>query len=611
VIAPRPRTGLVAGLRVRGLLPGLLLALVGCLRVPENQGQPTCSTNDDCDRGLGQVCDEGVCWGGPPPGPWAAVVGAPSAAPNLVAVELPDVTIPDAGWLGDLALDAPVTLTGRLQAACLPPAACDPTSLDATVTVSRPSLFRGGPGFRAVVSSRATVDGPSFTASVPRTRLPDPARPDDPPYTITILPAGRNDGPAATPSAAQLVPPTRLTMAVTDNTALMTVTLGGPQLPHGGGRVLDALGRGLAGYRVIALGRWDGDIGPTEVSTVAYTQADGSFQLTLADGLVQGVEIVATPPATAVAPALHLGGISANAITTSWILHEPADVSVASTIEVPVEGPDSGGEIRPVVGARVLLSADLAAMRPSTEDARYEVEQLTDASGLAHLPIILGAFAGSYTISVIPPANSNLGVVYGQPLALPTSGALPTRRLDPRIALRGTLVDDQGAPIGNVSVTARPALRFLWSLTERPQEFLAAVAPATTTTPSNGGFVIWVDPIVDSVWGHYDLSFEPASGASLPSWQVIDVEIPRDRTQTSVDLGPITLPRAAFIHGRVVDPTGVPVAGGEVRLFQVAADTSVCTQVTNAPAQCVIPAALRGHATADDQGIARLALPRP
>jgi hypothetical protein len=584
--------------------------LAGCLNVPD-QGQPTCTTNDDCDRSTGQVCDEGVCWGNPPPGPWAAVVGAPDSQSGLIAVELPSVTIPDAGWLGDLTLDAPVTVSGRVEAVCQQPMPCDPTSLEATVTISRPSLFRGGPGFRAVVRSRAGADGPSFTVSVPRTRLHDPSRPDDPPYTITVLPGGRNDGPQPTATAAERVPPLRATMPISDNTAVMTVALGGTALPSVGGRVVDGLGRGLSNYRVVALGRWEGEASPTEVSTVAYTGTDGSYQLTLADGLTQAVDVVATPPATEIAPALHLAGVVSTAASTDRLLHQPQGLGAATMLDVPVEGPDSGGEIRPVVGARVVLTSDLPGPRPGTEDAIYTVEQLTDASGVAHLPLILGALAKNYKVSIVPPANSNLGVVYDEALQVTSGGALPPRRLDARIALRGTIVDEHGQPVGNMSVTARPSVRFSWSLTARPQQFLAEIPPATTTTPSTGGFVIWVDPTLASVWGHYDLSFEPATGVTLPPWSVGDVEIPRGPMMTSVDLGTLTLPPAAFVHGRVVDPAGNPVSGGEVRLFQIVSDTSVCSQVVNAPAQCVIPAALRGRSTADDKGIVRLNLPRP
>ena len=54
-----------------------LLASAGCLSVPEGP-IPQCETSADCDRAHGEVCEEGVCWGNPPAGPFAAIVSPPS-----------------------------------------------------------------------------------------------------------------------------------------------------------------------------------------------------------------------------------------------------------------------------------------------------------------------------------------------------------------------------------------------------------------------------------------------------------------------------------------------------------------------------------------------------
>jgi hypothetical protein len=162
-----------------------------------------------------------------------------------------------------------------------------------------------------------------------------------------------------------------------------------------------------------------------------------------------------------------------------------------------------------------------------------------------------------------------------------------------------------------VSVTARPSLRFRWSLDATPLEFLDGIPAATTVTPESGDFVLWVDPYVASTWAHYDVSFEPPSGADVPSWTLPDIEIPRDQNVSSIPLDTLVSPDAAFVHGRITDSLGSPVEGAELRIYQVVTDSTLCNQVTNAPDQCVIPAQLQGHGTSDMDGIVRLTLPRP
>jgi protocatechuate 3,4-dioxygenase beta subunit len=72
----------------------------------------------------------------------------------------------------------------------------------------------------------------------------------------------------------------------------------------------------------------------------------------------------------------------------------------------------------------------------------------------------------------------------------------------------------------------------------------------------------------------------------------------------------VTLPAPAFIHGRITTPGGTPVEGAELKLFRVATDDSLCTQVSNAPAACRIPATLLGRGASDSDGTVRFTLPR-
>ncbi len=77
-----------------------------------------------------------------------------------------------------------------------------------------------------------------------------------------------------------------------------------------------------------------------------------------------------------------------------------------------------------------------------------------------------------------------------------------------------------------------------------------------------------------------------------------------------IALGNVLLPVAANLHGQISDPNGAAVAGGELRVFRLATDDSLCGQVPHAPANCAVPAQLQAHATSDDSGEVRFTLPR-
>ena len=91
----------------------LLVFAAGCLNVPSKE-RPACKVDSDCN-GAGEVCQQNMCWGDPPMGTFAATLGPPSASTDVVQTEIPALTIPSDGWLGDVVLEAPVTLSGRVD----------------------------------------------------------------------------------------------------------------------------------------------------------------------------------------------------------------------------------------------------------------------------------------------------------------------------------------------------------------------------------------------------------------------------------------------------------------------------------------------------------------
>jgi len=77
-----------------------------------------------------------------------------------------------------------------------------------------------------------------------------------------------------------------------------------------------------------------------------------------------------------------------------------------------------------------------------------------------------------------------------------------------------------------------------------------------------------------------------------------------------VSLDKITLPDAAYVHGRITGPDGASVENAELKLYLVPTELSLCSEVAHAPASCPIPAQLQDRNTSDAMGTVRLALPR-
>src|SRR5438045_4036698 len=105
--------------------------VAGCLPNPGGVSlPPECHVDLDCPV-AGQVCDEHLCWGGAPPGTYAALIGPPASnRGDLVVTEVPDLAIPDDGGFGDLIIQAPVHIGGRVHLGCQTPAfaGCDPSA---------------------------------------------------------------------------------------------------------------------------------------------------------------------------------------------------------------------------------------------------------------------------------------------------------------------------------------------------------------------------------------------------------------------------------------------------------------------------------------------------
>lgn len=577
--------------------------LTGCLDVPEPPGME-CRVSADCDNG--ETCTDGVCYGNAPEGVFAATISAPSMRTDVIATELANITLPHDGALGELQLETPVTISGRVEAYCAGSAmTCSQLSIGAQVRLTRPSRIPGAPVLRFSVQSKPDLPRgtDSFVIRVPRTL------PNDEPWTVTIDPEGGGDAPAADGGTdpAELVPPRRLSIYATDDLEHQTYTLGQATPYVITGSLRDAFQNTLTKYRVVALGRWEGETATTEVSTVDYS-TDGTYSITLAENVMAPLEIVARPyDENDVSPTLRLQGVEVG--NTSRNLSQPTGLGQRKVIDIPVEVLTTDVGVKPIAGARVIATAESESTLTENLRAEFRAETTTGADGIARLALLDGsAFADSYKLRIIPPANSNYGVVDNGAidLAAPASVRLPTR-----VAMRGTVLDVDGAPIAAASVTARRSQRFLWSVDPDDQAFLDEIPAATAVTTETGAFLLFVDPAVVDTWATYDLFFETPTGSAAPNWRMPDQDLPRQLNADARDLGQIVLPAAARFHAKIVAGDGQSVEGADLRIFQIYSNDTVCMEVSHPPDVCTPATVAVGHSESDDLGKLTLTLPRP
>jgi hypothetical protein len=587
----------------------IALALAGCLQVPE-AAKPECTQDGDCETALGEVCNAGTCYGGPPPGTYAATLTPPSERLDLTSTEIPSLDLPANGDLGTFELETPVRISGRIEAFCpTGSSTCSTsTSLAAIVLVTRAPLFPGGAGFSASTTSKGGLPHgtSSFSLSVPITR------PGEPAYVVTITPTGNGvlPPPNGMPSAAELAPPISQALAVIADTDLGTLTLGSATSPVISGQLTDSGGHPLVKYRVVARGRLDAGGAITDVSTVDYTTT-GAYAVTLADSAIAPIAIVARPyDPNVLAPTLTLPGLDVH--TATHTIAQPANLGNKVTISIPIVGLKGNGAIVPVSGAHVTVAGTYSAPIMGGTNATLSQETTTGEDGVANLDLLDGeALSTTYTLSIVPPASTEFGVVFGQALPLDTIAGV---RVPQRLALRGHVLDSAGLPVNNLSVTAKPALRFQWSAPPALAAFIAEIPAPTAVTADDGTYLIYVDRSVDlfpdTLWGRYDLEFDAPAGVSIASWTVPDFEIPRDPSLGTLDVPDARLPDTAYLHGQIADPNHLRVSDGELRIFAISPDSTLCSQVPYPPADCMVPAQLAGHAASGDDGTLKLALPR-
>lgn len=580
---------------IAATLVAALSALLGgaaCIDVPDER-EPQCKKTSDCEQEAGEVCEDGVCWGDPPAFEMAAIIGPPGDAKDLVPAEMSPLSILPSGLLPQLALGSPVTFRGQVVRDCpmgMPD--CPTVAVAATITITRPSSFSGGPGFS--LSQQTSPDG-NVVLYLPQTRATDPD------YLVTISPADRGAVRTTLFSAdAEELAPRRMKLrALRDTTFVFRLPTVTSHLVTG--RVVDGAGIGLANYRVVARGAWESNEPASEVSTVAVTAADGSYQLQLSDELSGKVVVRAEPPATRKGTAtLEVANVDPEAAVPVE-LRLPLAERAPVPLSITVKGRDSGGQLGPADGISVRLRYELVD-GTGNQTSRYDVEGTTNSSGVVTLTTVPGV-AGidwSYRLSMLPPADSRLGAVYDAPLVVGAGGA-PVVEMPSRVSITGVLLDGTRAMKG-VTLSARPSRTFLQSLDMGKRTFVGEIAATTATTSKTGEFVVWADQQIAGVPARYSITLQPPDGELVPSWtHAEEIVIPADAGLTTVNVGTLYAVDSANVHGTITNPGGRPVAKARVLIYKV--DTSCLSD-------CAGTAQLIGRGVSDDDGEVRIALPK-
>lgn len=630
---PTPRVGAARS----ALGPALLAALApaACLDEIEDPGAPAemCQTSEDCDAEAGEICDEGVCWGGPPDDRrFAAVLSPPEDRDDLAPTEIPELEVEDDGHLSAVEFEAARAIAGRVVLACddidRDAAVCeDDLSIPARVDLERPSRLPG----RRPLSRTFTAAGGAGEGEAAFEEVLPPRAEGDPPYRVKVRPI--------TPEARTLderdwedtAPPVRTTLdpAEAADGAIVWELGRADEHVRAAGRVVDAAGQGVGGQRVYAEGRFPGQSERERVSTRVTTGSDGAFELRVPIGLDGPIDLIASPPPGESAPELARRGVNLDDLADEddsigdlddvSELVEPIavpDLVVPShpsprRFALPIEGKDPGGGSAPVADAEVSLRAELASQ--DGIDARVVATATTDEDGIAELSLIpAGEENRAYEVAVTPAAGDIHAAVRDVEIQVgpgsdDATNVLPPLALDQRTLLDGIVVAADGAPVAGARVDARPATELLWSLGEAERERVEGYGVESTTADDAGRFELWLDPMLGSRAGVYDLEIVPPARALSARWLADGIAL--DPERSAIDLDAIELPPVANARG-VVTAEGEPVPGAEIRLYEIGAKESLCA-AEYAPGgdACEPPARLRGLERAGDDGRVWLHLP--
>lgn len=275
----------------------------------------------------------------------------------------------------------------------------------------------------------------------------------------------------------------------------------------------------------------------------------------------------------------HLATATADALAgTALVIAPPLGAPYPTAIFAPIGNVLPATETYPTLPAPTVIGGSLSAEdgTPVAANVFFEALAITDANGISNTSnfefvaeaqaLPSGPFGsstysielpqGSYRVSVRPLDPS------GQVTTLPVLavGTQSNPALDvvvgsPRTVSGSAAVAD-GRPLSDAEIDAQPVA---CTSGNSPG---CVPRQASTTSAADGSFQLALDP------GQYLLSVRPAYGTGLP-WTSRPLSV--GAADAPATLAPIAVPAPVAAGLKLLDPTGNPVAGAQVRFFSMSA----------------------------------------
>ena len=156
-------------------------------------------------------------------------------------------------------------------------------------------------------------------------------------------------------------------------------------------------------------------------------------------------------------------------------------------------------------------------------------------------------------------------------------------------------------------MTARPSLRFMWSLDAATRRRSLTDDPGGDhdRRTDDGDFVVWVDPYVGDIWGYYDLAFEPPTTSERAALDQAESRSRAIASQTTLSLDKRDDPRRG-VRPRPASstPSGAAAVGRRsCRVFELADRSRRCAARSPTLRRLHDPGRSSvGHGTSDDTG---------
>lgn len=379
------------------------------------------------------------------------------------------------------------------------------------------------------------------------------------------------------------LPPYRFSLDVGASDAALPIPLSAGV--HIEGDLVDPSGAALVGFEVLAVDRASGALLSSVATTATDAAIPGHFVIALADTTTP-FDLVIRPTAARQAvglvPTYHVRPEvllpDSHGHVTVLVPNGLPAVHWAGTVEYP----ESRG-VRPVAGAVVQLHSDDVADSTTGVVGSLDLTLTTDANGLYDGSVL----PGTYTISITPSADEELGVLHEVRDLHPTAGTTEILghvfQLPLRTVLGGTVQSPDGDLMRDAHIRATPLGVPLAGLTDPDVARLAR--PSTALSGPLGDFRLELDV------GVFDFVVEPPDGSGFAWTVVLDYGI-GGSTATLADVMQVDAP--VVVEADLTWLDGGVVTGAEVRAFAITATGR---------------AIMVGRTTCDAHGHARMLVP--